>query len=54
MGQLDGFDDDEASIDEDENSDGGAVSLAGDDVGQGFGGMVSMAMERGAYRLSIM
>jgi len=33
MGQLDNFDDDEASIDEDENSDGGAVSIAGDDMG---------------------
>lgn len=38
MGQLDGFADDDASIDEDTNSDGGAVSRAGDDFG---GRMVS-------------
>lgn len=40
MGGLD-FDDDEASIDEDENSDGGEVSMAGSDRGmdqRGYGG----------------
>eukprot|EP00967_Tisochrysis_lutea_P131288 scaffold228088_cov16-Tisochrysis_lutea.AAC.1 len=47
MGRLNGFDDDEASIDEDENSDGGAVSIAGDDVaGRGYG-LVGVRANRG-------
>ncbi|KAF5840254.1 Clusterin-associated protein-1-domain-containing protein [Dunaliella salina] len=38
VGRLDRFDDEEASIDEDGNSDGGEVSIAGDDVaGRGYG-----------------
>lgn len=35
MGQLDGFDDDEPSIDEDENSEG-ALSVAGDEGDRKF------------------
>ncbi|GFH09397.1 hypothetical protein HaLaN_04523 [Haematococcus lacustris] len=46
MGHMgNGYDDDEASIDEDENSDGGEVSIAGSDpgrrnmdMGNGYGG----------------
>mmetsp|Transcript_15622 Transcript_15622/g.33866 ORF Transcript_15622/g.33866 Transcript_15622/m.33866 type:complete len:452 (-) Transcript_15622:416-1771(-) len=43
VGNLNGFDDDEASIDEDDNSDGGEVSMAGSDPGNG------MMDRRGGY-----
>lgn len=46
MGALNDFDDDEASIDEDENSDGGEVSVAGSDRARG-GGTLNMTGGRG-------
>ncbi|GAX85415.1 hypothetical protein CEUSTIGMA_g12831.t1 [Chlamydomonas eustigma] len=48
VGNLGGFDD-EASIDEDDNSDGGEVSMAGSDPGDGRKGGVAIGRQGNAY-----